>query len=370
MPQTNPILFAIETLSVGGAERVVINLANGLDRSRWAPHVVCLSTAGDLAQDLDDVPLHVLDKRPGLDFSIFGKLRRLADEIRPVLINTHLWTANTWTRAALGRRLPIVVTEHNRDIWKDWYHRAIDRWLAKRTAALVAVSEDAAAFYRDTVGVPAGLIRVIRNGIDVKRYAQGKGEAIRTELGIPDDAFLIGSVGRLVPQKNYGRLIDAFAILLKDHPRCRLILFGDGPERDLLHAKAVDNGSISRIVFAGTRGDIPDCLAALDLFILSSDREGHPLTALEAQAAGVPIVLTNVGGSGEAIARKGQDMAGILVHPDAQALAVAMVDLVGNKDKRRRMGALARVIAAEQFDTTHMLGAYISVFEEFMDRTG
>jgi len=362
--RTGPcVAFVIEALTVGGAEQLLVAMANSLVRRGWQVHMICLTEAGELASALDlGVTRHVLDKRPGVDLTLPLKLRRLIRRIGPRSVNSHLWVANVWTRASLvGTGIPIVVTEHNRDSWKPRHYRMIDRRLASLTRTLVAVSEDTARFYREDVGIRPALVRVINNGIDTLRYAGGDGIALHAQWA-PGDEFLIGSIGRLVPQKNHARLLDMMARLVADGlSQARLVIVGDGPERAALEARIDELGLRDVVTLAGQRDDVPDVLAAFDVLVLSSDREGHPLTALEAQAAGTPVVLTDAGGSADAVAIDGDERGGFLVPQDPQALADAVRRLAEDRPLRERMAAFARRHALANFDQEHMVERYVAL---------
>jgi len=358
------VAFVIEALSVGGAEQLLVAMANSLARRGWQVHMICLSKAGELAARLElDVTLHVLDKRGGVDLRLPIRLRRLVRTIAPRVVNSHLWVANVWTRASLvGTGVPIVVTEHNRDSWKPTHYRLIDRVLASSTRTLVAVSEDTARFYRDEVGIRPELVHVINNGIDTRRYASGDGSALHATWASGGE-FLIGSVGRLVPQKNHARLLDMMARLIADGlADARLVIVGDGPERGALERRMETLGLGDVVTLAGQRDDVPDVLAAFDVLVLSSDREGHPLTALEAQAAGTPVVLTDAGGSADAVARDGDERGGFLVEQTSEALAEAVRRLADDPALRSRMAAFARRHALANFDQEHMVERYVALF--------
>ncbi len=356
------VLFAIGSLTMGGAERLVIELANRFDRTAWEPHVVCLMFKGEQANLLSDrVPLHLLNKKPGFDYGLLKRIQQLVADIQPAVINTHLWTANTWMRAALRGRVPVVVTEHNRDEWKSWHHKMIDRYLARSTAKMITVSNDSGRFYHEQVGIPSGLIEVIYNGIDVDNYATGQSAQVREELGIEPDRLLIGMVGRLVPQKNHMRFLESVEIMKQRGSNALCLIVGDGPERPKLEAAAAEKDLMEHVRFLGSRADVPDILQALDIFTLSSDREGHPLTALEAQAAGVPVVLTDVGGSADALSREGDKAGGILVPPDAQALADGWLQLINDDQKRAQMSQFAADHTRKHFGLARMVQDYESL---------
>ena len=356
------VAFVIEALTVGGAERMVVAMANAFVADGVDVHVVCLAHAGELAAELGPaVRLHVLGKRPGIDVRLPPRLRRLMRRIAPDAVNSHLWVANLWTRVSLpGTGLRIVVTEHNRDAWKSAAYRRIDRALVPVTDLMIAVSEDTADFYRTDVGVPARLVHVINNGIDTARYAAGDGAALRRRWA-PEGQFLIGTVGRLAAQKNHLRLVEAARRLVDAGHDVRVVIVGEGPERSRIEARVAGLGLDGVVRLTGSRTDVPDVLAALDLFVLSSDREGHPLAALEAQAAGTPVVLTRAGGNADAIARSGARVGGVLADPDARALADAIGALVTDRARLADMAAFARRHALEHFDVRRMVERYASV---------
>lgn len=381
--QKNPgkkIAFTIEELSVGGAEKMLVAMANDLAALEWQVHVVCLRDAGELASDLDQrVLVTVLNKKPGADFSLLWKLNRCLTKINPICVNSHLCVANTWTRAALAlSSIPVVVTEHSRDTWKPNYYRKMDRLLSYRTAALVAVSGDTADFYQNTIGVNKALIHVINNGVDTEVYAKGEGGILRESWlgegrvsgvdGQADNRVLLGTVGRMITAKNHQRLIDALHRLVHDksleHIRIKLVFVGDGPERAIIESYTNDRGLSDSVIFTGTRHDIPDVLAAFDVFVLSSDREGHPLTALEAQAAGTPVVLTNAGGSADAIAQSGDEAGGVLVERSDEALAAALKDMLINPEQRQARARFGQQYALENFDKRHMVARYTQLFDK------
>ena len=335
------LVFVIESLTVGGAERMVVDLANEFSARGDYVTVVCLSKMGDLAASLSaNVSVSLLHKKPGVDIGLIKRLRDLVVEQKAEVVNSHLWTANLWTRLALCRSgVPIVVTEHNRDVWKRGHNKLIDRILSHVTTRLIAVSEDTADFYRRDVGIKNSLVTVVNNGVDTKRYAAGEGSTLRAQLAGGNE-LLIGTVGRLAAQKNHPRLVHAAAILKAQGLPVRVVIAGDGPERARTECSIAEHDVADCVTLLGERSDIPDLLAALDLFVLSSDREGHPLSALEAQSAGTPVVLTRAGGSADAISRSADQCGGLLVDKSAEAIAAAIAELFAD---RPRLNSMAEI---------------------------
>ncbi len=366
-----PLVFVIEALTVGGAEQMLVAMANRFVERGQPVHVVCLTQWGELADNLDPrIQRHLLDKKPGIDVRLPGKIRKLIRTINPAAVNSHLFTANLWTRIGLlFSGVTVVVTEHSRDEWKSRLYRTLDRVLIHTCHQLVAVSNDTAEFYRDSIGLPAKKVAVINNGIETKRYATGDGVSLRDEWlsryaseSDKEPCVFVGIVGRLVPAKNHHRLLQA-AVQWKQHsPHIRTLIVGDGELADEIDEQLQSLDLQHHVYRLGARRDIPDVLAALDIFVLSSDREGHPLTALEAQAAGTPVVLTNAGGCEDAIARAGNQRGGLLVDKDAKALADAVAELAGDADRRLAMGTFSQAYAQQNFDLDQMVDQYSKSF--------
>lgn len=363
------LMFVIEALTVGGAEQMVVDLANEFVRRGDVVHVVCLTKLGELADQLSpDVALHVLNKKPGVDFRTSLRLRALARKYSVDVVNSHLWTANLWSRVALvASGIPVVVTEHNRDVWKKFHNRTIDRILSRTTARMITVSKDTASFYTDDVGVANHLITVVHNGIDTTVYSSGNGAALRAQLAANGE-FLIGTVGRLAEQKNHIRLIEAAGILCSSGKSVRVVIAGEGPERQACEDRIAELKLENCVSLLGERKDIPDLLDALDVFVLSSDREGHPLSALEAQSAGTPVVLTDAGGSAEAVSRKGEEVGGMLVERSAAALAECLGQLESAPETLKAMSDFAQKHAAKHFDKSLMIDRYSDIFDEVQRR--
>lgn len=358
------IMFVIEALTVGGAEQMVVDLANEFVERGDSVHVVCLSALGELTARLSpEVTLHLLNKKRGVDYRIPGRLRALAVKHRIQVVNSHLWTANLWTRLALVKSgIPVVVTEHNRDIWKKLHNRIVDRALSRVTARMIAVSQDTANFYAQDVGIDEALISVVNNGVNTSLYASGHGDELRESLASPEE-FLIGTVGRLATAKNHPRLVEAAALLRDAGVPVRVVIVGEGPERQTTEDKIAELSMGNIVTLLGERDDVPDLLAAFDVFVLSSDREGHPLSALEAQAAGTPAVLTDAGGSADAVSQDEQGAGGILVEKTPEALASCLAELAADPVRLAQMSAFAQAHAAQHFDKTLMIDRYSDIFD-------
>jgi len=349
---------------------MLIAMANRFCERGYPVHVICLTQWGELVDSLNPkIERHVLDKKLGMDAKLPGKIRKLIKSINPAAVNSHLFTANFWTRMALvGTGIRLVVTEHSRDAWKGTVYRTIDRVFIHACHKLIAVSRDTANFYTDDVKVKASKVGVINNGIETAFYANGDGQALRQQWledyvaqDEREDCVFVGIVGRLVDAKNHGRLIQAAAQWKQSAPHIRTLIVGDGPLADDIDEGIEKHELKERVFRLGSRRDVPDILSALDIFVLSSDREGHPLTALEAQAAGTPVVLTRAGGCEDALAKDGEKVGGLLVNKEVDEFAQAVASMANDANMRARMAEFAQGYAMENFDLDSMVDRYADV---------
>ncbi len=307
---TSPVrvAFCITELEPGGAERCLVELATRLDRRRFEPVVYCLGPrpAGNpisLVERLEaaGVAVHCFGARRPL--ALPGLLRRLRRQMqldRPRLVQTFLFHANVlgaW--AARGAGVPHVVSgirvAERHSAWHLLVAQCADRWVDRH----VCVSRSVRDF-----SVTQGRLRfdklvVIPNAVDVERFA-GAPAVSRSELGVDGRARLIAYVGRLDRQKGVRWLVEAIQGVLNEHADVELVMVGDGPERMALERFCAAR-TPGRVHFLGTRADVPEILAAADLLVLPSRWEGMPNVVLEAMAAGLPVVATDVEGVREAL---------------------------------------------------------------------
>jgi glycosyltransferase involved in cell wall biosynthesis len=236
------------------------------------------------------------------------------------------------------------------------------RVLSHSSDVVVGVSPAATAALR-AAGLAADRSATILNAVEV---APGRTRAeVRAELGIPDDADVVVTVGRYAPEKNQALLLDALARLLPSHARMYALLVGHGLLEDELRDRAARIAA-ERIRVTGARLDAIDIVAASDVFVLSSDSEAFPLALLEAMGAGLPVVTTDVGGVRDAVA-DGRN--GLVVPPrDPDALAAAIAKLVDDATSRAALGASAREFVAAHCSLATMVDAYLELYSEVASR--
>jgi glycosyltransferase involved in cell wall biosynthesis len=357
----------LPNLGLGGAQRTAVHILRALDQSRFQPSVIVVGRkSGTQLETMlaeRSVPVTFLGKGPGFDPRAYGWVFRALRRQRPHVLHTQMQVLLYALPAIRVLRIPLTVhtvqnlAEYDVGPALDWVQA-----LAFRMGVIpVAIGRAVELSLQDLYGLSG--IRVIPNAIPVSSYSLPA--VIRNEWrareGFSDDDFLIGSVGRLEAQKNYSALLETFAHLHRPHPRAKIVVAGDGSERSAIEARAGRLGIRPRVHFLGSRNDIPDFLAALDVFALSSDYEGNPLCIMEAMAAGLPIVSTSVGCVPELV-RNGKE-AFLVRRGDPSAMAGALELLLLNPALRRTMGAAAACRARNEFDVSKMAGAYAALYE-------
>jgi glycosyltransferase involved in cell wall biosynthesis len=358
------VLFVIDELDVGGTEQQILELVKRLDR-RYHP-MVCCFRPGRVSREIEraGIPVFVFRKRGKVDLRLVWALRRLMRRERVDLVQTYLFTANTWARlAAILARVPIIVSsERNVDIWESGYKRLLGRWLDRWTQCTVANSE-AVKTYLVGKGLPDDKTRVIHNGVDWQRFTGSvTSEATKAELGIPPHHAVVGLLARLEPQKDPRTFLRAAARLAEAMPAVSFLVVGGGSLEADLRRMAGELGLGPRTVFTGPRRDVSELLAVCDVSVMSSLKEGMSNTIMESMAAGKPVVATRVGGNPELI---DDGVTGFLVPTrDPARLAAAIHEVLADPPRAKAMGLKGRARITERFSADAMVEATERLYDE------
>jgi len=363
------VLHLITELYVGGAEKALARLLTYLDRDRFAPTVVCLYGGdGPVADEIRalDIPVVDLGMTAKWRWDALWRLYCLLRQERPTILHTWMFHANIPGRV-LGRLagVPIVISgERTMGMESRWRY-----WLNRVTASLAdrvtCVSQQVADFAVNHVGIPSEKIVIIPNGIQLPDFeCLFDTVQARSELRLPGNHVLVGTVARLDPVKRLDILLHA----LRSLPDVYAVIIGDGPERARLTALSEGLGLANRVYFPGHQGDVWPWLAALDVFALSSDWEGMSNALLEAMAAGLPVVATEVGGTPDVVV---DGTTGLLVpRRDPAALAEAVASLVNDADTRCRMGRAGQERVLQHFSIERTVERTQSLYEQLLAAKG
>jgi glycosyltransferase involved in cell wall biosynthesis len=364
-------------MSIGGAQKHLLEVLARLDRRRFSPMLCCLVTdrpgADDLLGAARALEVPVLDARIRDGANALGRpdtvrqMVRIAREMRRAkveIVHSYLFHANWFgTLTARLARVPVaIVSKRNVDV----YERARDRWacrIVNRLADCVtAVAQGVAEHVARTEGCRRDKIVVVPNGIDVTAGDRAGAAARPEDQGPAADHLVVGTIARLVWYKGHQELIEAFARVRREHGSARLALVGDGPLRPALGEQADALGLNGSVRFLGTVPRAWRLLPHFDVFVLPSRWEGMSNGLLEAMAAGRPIVATTVGGNPELIA---DGETGLLVPPEnPEALAAAILRLVRDPALARRLGEAARRRVVQDYT----LEAVVRRMENLYDR--
>ena len=365
------ILQLISSRGLYGAERVAIDLCKGLKRNGYEsiigvirnshnPHVEVADEARKNAIDTVIFPCEAQ-----LDIRLIFRIRGYAEKNHISLMHCHGYKSNFYGLLASRRNIPVVTTNHNwlASHWRLRAYRRFDSLLIRYFTRIIAVS---GGVRKEMLkyGVPEKKIRVIDNGIDLTRFNETMlPAAIREEFGIKEGVTVIGTVGNLGAEKGQVYLLQAAKGIVNNVGSVKFIFVGDGPLRMYLENAASELGIRDNVIFTGFRTDIPNLLAAMDIFVLPSVIEGLPMVLLEAMAAKKAVVATRVG----AISKVVNSENGILVEPrDVAGLQNAILSLLTSEEKRQKYASAGHDTVKTHFSSERMSSEYIDLYNELV----
>lgn len=343
------VLHIYQNSKIGGIQQQILSIVREYDREKFNPIVCCFGPKMELGKEIEKAGIDfvALNRKRYNKFSvgIIVDLYRLMKERNIHVLRTHKYRANLYGRIAgkLAGVPVIVASEHNiyrNEKEKRFLRRITNKILSIVTDKMVTVSD---AIRKDILRYdrfPPSKIMVLHNGVDTERFKPGTNyRDMRRQFAISKDDVVIGFVGRLVINKGLNYLIEAVALLKKSF-NVKLLIVGDGSLMEELKKMAKNKGLEESVIFTGMRRDITDILSSIDIFVLSSIKEGFPNSLLEAMAMGKPIVATAIGGIPEIIQHGAN---GLLVQSaDIEGLAAAIKTIIDNPLMAQRIGRAAR----------------------------
>ncbi len=379
MTQSDAPLIAhlIYSLDFGGLENGLVNLVNQLPQARFRHAIICLTRATDFRLRIRraDVEVIELGKRPGKDPAHYLRLWRELRRLRPTVLHTRNLATLEYQWMAWAAGVPVRIHgEHG------WDHNDVDgarrkNRLLRRAAApvvqqFVAMSRHIAEWLAD-VGVGRDKIRQIYNGVDLTRFGSHDRKPADWPFERPG-SVVVGTVGRMSPVKDQLTLVRAFLRCIEWQPQLartlRLALIGDGPI--LAEARRLLAGANAAQLawLPGARNDVPELLAAFDLFVLPSLNEGISNTILEAMATALPVIATRVGGNAELVDDR---VTGRLVTAaSAEEMARAILEYANDASLRRAHGEAARLRTVRHFGLERMVLDYLDLYQSAIEAHG
>jgi glycosyltransferase involved in cell wall biosynthesis len=368
------VLQLITSLDRGGAENHLLALLTHADRDAFDIETAVLRGEGELVPIFREagIPVHLLKARSRFDPFALRRLVALLRAGEYDIVHSHLFRADIFGSLAvaqLGERAPLLVsTRHNDDrFFLNPFVGIVHYMISSRQDLIIAISDHIARFTVSRGVRHPARVRRVYHGIEptLTRALEQDGLRIRAELGIPEDDFLVGNVGRLAPQKGQRHLIAAMPLLLERVPRAHAVIAGSGDLEDYLRDLALEVGVADRVHVLGPRRDVPALMHAIDVFAMPSIWEGFGLVLLEAMAAGRPIVASRVATIPEVVV---DGETGLLVPPgDPVVLAEALGTLAKDRSQALRLGEGGRERVRAQFSLEKMVGDTELLYRELVE---
>jgi len=364
------VLFMITSMQVGGAETLLVNLVRRLDRRRFEPEICCLKEPGPLGEMLSrEMPVHSRLLAGKYDVRVLGRLTRLMRQRRvDAVVTVGAGDKMFWGRLAAWRvGVPVVLSALHSTGWPDGIGR-LNRMLTPLTDGFIAVAEPHGRYLVEGERFPAAKVTVIPNGVDTQRFCPNPTAraAVRRDLLWHDDTPVFGTVAALRPEKNHLLFLRVAAQVRQAIPDARFLIVGDGPQRGQLEAAAAAAGLNDSLRMLGSRSDVPDLLAAMDTFVLTSLNEANPVSILEAMSVGLPVVSTRVGSIAETVL---DGVTGYLAEvEDAPRIARCCVELAADPRKTRQLGARGRQLVVARWSLEQMVDGYARLISDIYRR--
>jgi glycosyltransferase involved in cell wall biosynthesis len=366
------VVFLTDDLG-GGTGNHLLSMLKHWDKGRWQAEII--SRASLTARVSPDVPVRFLPQNgsfsmyPLAQIRDYGRIRKIIRETTPSIVHAYFFWSILFARVLKWEGKIRTLIENREDQGFGWGKHEYN-WLRMTRGLpdrIICVSDAVKRTVMERERVAEGRIVVIRNGVETLLDAREATTEIRKELGLEEDHLVVGMVANFNRSvKGVSRFLDAVPEIVRAVPSARFLLLGRGKEEKTLREKARDMGIEPYILFAGYRKDIHRCYAIMDVSALTSYSEGLSITILESMRCGIPVVATRVGGNPEVVV---DGVTGYLVPPgDVAAFASRTVELLLDKDLRRRMGEEGRRRVERHFRLQDVAHRYEDIYERLLSR--
>ena len=358
------ICYVIGTLEIGGTESQLLRLCRAIDKNRFLPVVISLRCGGHLKEDFEKYGIRVIEvgKKYKIDFLFFLRLIHILHKEKPDILQTFMFTSNTWGRiAGLLCRVPVIIAcERSTDKWKKNHHFFIDILLGLFTDVIVCNCFTVKKHYERKIRPVAGKLIVIPNGVEIEDIEKPP------EFVAQKKEKIVLTAGRLSPEKGIQYFIKGARIVLSNVKNVKFIIVGDGPLRENLERLVYECRIKDNVIFTGYQKDMKDFITMSDVVVLSSLWEGLPNILLEAMALKKPVIATDVGGVRE-IVKNGEN--GFIVSPGCpDEIADKIINILSDDEASLKMGENAYRFVKENFDIKKMVSSYEFLYEKLLSR--
>lgn len=373
LPSKEPrILHLISSSGFLGAENVVLELAKESVKAGYWTTIGIIENRNNLHMGLADrainegMKVQIFPCRGRFDSKTIDNIRDFIDREQPNILHSHGYKSNFYAwRALSGLNMPWVVTNHGKRVgMKLSVYNWLNIFFMKKADKLIAVSREIADEMKKK-GITSTKILVIDNGIDLQKFSNlEKSNDLRKSFRLNGNDKIVGTIGSLTEEKGHMYLLKAARQVMDKCPECRFLIVGDGGQRQFLEEKTAHLGLTEKVLFAGSRKDVPEILSMLDAFVLPSLKEGLPMALLEAMASRVPVIATSVGAIPKVLEN---GVSGILIQPkDSQAIASAIMQVVNDKQGSFEMAQKGFEQVRDHFSSKTMSEKYLTVYEELL----
>ena len=362
------ILHIISSSGMYGAEAVILNMSRTLNENSHSSILGVFSNSANPNLQLHEtataqgIESHLISCAGQIDRTVPSSIRELAARTNADVVHAHGYKADIYCYFALrGSVVPLVSTCHT------WYdndltvslYGAADRFILRNYAAVVAVSEDVRQRLLKA-GVRKEKIHIVRNGIDLRPFCNAA-PSLR-EISSPNNAPIVGLIGRLAPEKGVDIFLRAAARVVAELPATKFVVIGEGPDREQLELLIDELQIRKNVSMLGRRDDMPSVYASLDIMVSASRHEGLPMAILEGMASSRPVVATTVGAVPDVIV---DARTGLLVPPEnVEALAGKIMTLLNNAAQRENLAVAAKKLIEEEFSAGRMTTDYLHIYEQ------
>jgi glycosyltransferase involved in cell wall biosynthesis len=365
---TRAIMHLTYDMRIGGTEMVIKNIIEGADKALFAMSIFCIEQPiGPWGIDLQKsgIPIDAKERKLGFDTSLIFAIRKHLKQHKIDVMHCHQYSPWVYgVLAALGTKTKVIFTEHGR-FYPDsstWKRKVVNPWLCRITDHITSISMATKQALIKFENIPEHRIDVVYNGIQPPKVDPLKTAELRIKLKIPQDNKVIGTIARLDPIKNHKMMLEAFSLVLKDHPNTILIIVGDGEERENIIKQMKLLDIKDKVILPGYDPQPQHYLALMDLFLLSSFSEGTSMTLLEAMSLGKPCVVTDAGGNKEIISHHQNGV--VTANNDAQMFAEGVKKLLSDSDTLELYGKNSSKRYSEYFSVDSMTCHFQKFFTE------